>query len=105
MGTPILEVAGFAIRLASILNPSNTGLYLANMIILGLGPLYLTAVNWFVFPALVMHVGPRYSFIKPWLFVLQAVILLISCIHLTARGSRRPQRIADIRRCTSIQFD
>lgn len=86
MGTPILEVAGFAVRLASVLSPSNKGLYLANMIILGLGPLYLTAVNWFVFPALIMHVGTRYSYIKPWTFQILVIILLVSCIQLNTRG-------------------
>lgn len=86
MGTPILELAGFVVRLPSVLDPSNWGLYLANMIILSLGPLYLTAINWFVFPALIVHVGRRYSMWKPRLFAVQAGVLLISCIQLTARG-------------------
>lgn len=86
MGTPILELAGFVVRLPSVLDPSNSGLYLANMIILSLSPLYLTAVNWFVFPAFIVHVGRRYSVWKPRIFAVQACVLLISCIQLTARG-------------------
>jgi len=87
MGTPILELVGFAVRLSSVLDPSNSGLYLANMIILGLGPLYLTAINWFIFPALTVYVGRRYSVLKPWVFALQSCILLVSIIHLNTRGN------------------
>jgi RTA1 like protein len=86
MGTPILEFAGFVVRIVSVEMLSNKGLYLANMIILNLGPLYLTAVSWFVFPALIMHVGPRYSLVRPKSIQVLAIVLLCSCIHLTARG-------------------
>lgn len=101
MGTPILELVGFAVRLSSVLHPFNLWLYLANMVILTLGPLYLTAINWFVFSALVVHVGPRYSVLKPWVFATQACILLVSCIHLSARGNSF-RNIANMRRCTSL---
>lgn len=87
MGTPILELVGFAVRLSSVLDHFNLWLYLANVMILSLGPLYLTAINWFVFSALVVHVGPRYSVLKPWVFATQACILLVSCIYLSTRGN------------------
>ena len=90
MGTPILELVGFAVRLASVLDPSNSGLYLAHMIILGLGPLYLTAINCLIFPALIVFVGGRYSVLRPSLFVALSYILLVSIIHLNSRGN--PER-------------
>jgi hypothetical protein len=93
LGAPILEFIGFALRIPSVLAPSNPGLYLANMIILGLGPLYLTAVNLFTFPALVVYAGPRHSVWKPWIIAFEAIIFLIQCIHLQTRGTPLPSYI------------
>ena len=86
LGTPILELVGYTLRLPSVLEPSNPGLYLANMIIIGLGPLYLAAVSWFVFPALLIFAGIRYAVVRPRIIAVQACILLVSCIQLQVRG-------------------
>lgn len=92
LGTPVIELVGFCLRLPSVYDVSNPGLYLANMIILGLGPLYLVAINWLTFPALIVHVGPKYSIIKSWVIGLQACILLVSCTQLQARGEALQMR-------------
>lgn len=86
LGTPILEAVGFGIRVPSLLSPSNEGLYLGNMIILGLGPLYFAAVNWFVLCALIVWAGLQYSIIKPRVLVILTFIFLISIIQLNVRG-------------------
>ena len=94
LGTPIIELAGFAVRLPSVLAPFNDGLYLANMIILAIGPLYLAAVNWIVFPALMVWTGPRYFIIRPHRLIVLIWTLLISCIQLTISGTPNCHKIA-----------
>jgi RTA1 like protein len=86
LGTPVIELVGFYLRLPSVRDPSNPGLYLANMIIPVIGSLYLVAINWLTFPALIFHAGPKYSIMKLRSIVVRACIFLIACIHLQIRG-------------------
>jgi len=86
LGTPLLQFAGYTIRIPSVLSPSSSGLYLANMILIGLGPLYCSITNLLVFAALVTYAGLQYSPWKPWVIVSQTIVWHIQCIQLQARG-------------------
>jgi hypothetical protein len=88
--TPILEVVGYAIRNASLNNPDNNGLYMANMIIIAISPIYLTAVNFIVFGSLIPFVGEAFSRWKSGVLLCVAIILLPQVTHLQTRG-RRPK--------------
>jgi RTA1 like protein len=88
--TPLLEVVGYGIRNASLNSPDNNGLYMANMIIIGISPIYLTAVNFIVFGALIPFVGEVFSSWKSGALVCVATVLLPQVTHLQTRG-RRPR--------------
>jgi hypothetical protein len=85
--TPLLEVVGYGIRNASLNSPENNGLYMANMIIIGISPIYLTAVNFIVFGALIPFVGEAFSTWKSGALVCVATILLPQVTHLQTRGT------------------
>jgi len=86
LGTPILSLAGYAIRIPSVANVSDNGLYLANMLVIALAPIYLSTVTWIVFAALVQYVGPQYSIVRPHLLVVPVFLLLIAALQLEVRG-------------------
>src|ERR1700736_2608112 len=94
-GTPILEIVGFGIRIASLNMPNNNGLFLANNIFLGLGPLYLTAVNYIVFASLIVYTGQNYSVVRAKTILVTALIVMITCVHLQIRGSQ-PSCLANV---------
>jgi len=85
--TPILEVVGYAIRNASLNNPDDNGLYMANMIIIAISPIYLTAVNFIVFGALIPFVGEAFSRWKSGVLLFLAIVLLPQVTHLQTRGA------------------
>jgi len=86
-GAPILSFIGYTLRIPSVIDSSSNGLYLANMIIIGIAPLWLAIATWIVFPALVVYAGPQYSMWRPWVIALTVNILIISCAQLQIRGN------------------
>lgn len=87
LGTPILEFAGYVLRMPSILSVSSSGLYLANMLVIGLGPIYNCIIILFVFSALVVFAGIHYSASPPWAITSQTIVLMITITHLQIRGT------------------
>ena len=87
LSTPILELVGFGVRLSSALNPTNSALYMANMIILNVGLPFLTMANWWVFAALIVFAGMRYSKVMPRCIAISGIILTVQCIQLQTRGN------------------
>jgi asparagine N-glycosylation enzyme membrane subunit Stt3 len=87
LGTPLLEIVGFGIRLPSLNNPNNLAFFMANQIILGFGPLYLTAVNYIVFSSLVFSVGERFSAWRCKTMLVLTIVFICQLLHLEIRGN------------------
>jgi len=86
LGTPVLSCVGYAVRVPSVLNLWSDALYLANMIIIALAPIYLITTTWLVFAALIQYVGLRYSVVHPKVIVIPVFLLLIATLQLEIRG-------------------
>jgi len=91
LGTPILSCVGYAVRVPSVLNVWSTPLYLANMIIIALAPIYLITVTWLVFAALVQYAGHEYSVLRPRVIVVPVFLMLIAVLQLEIRGISSPK--------------
>lgn len=91
LGTSILSVSGYATRVPSVLNLWSNPLYMANMILIALAPIYLATVTWSVFAALVQYAGPQYSVIRPHAIVVSVFLLLIATLQLEIRGIPSPK--------------
>lgn len=91
MPAPIIEAVGFMVRIFAVSNPNNSGLFIANMVLLGTAPVFLTAASWYLFPALVFHAGAEYSWMKPRYMAVQSVIWVVTAFHLNIRGMQPPR--------------
>lgn len=91
LGTLILSVSGYATRVPSVLNLWSNPLYMANMILIALAPVYLSTVTWLVFAALVQYAGPQYWIVRPHALVVPVFLLLIATLQLEIRGIPSPK--------------